>query len=80
MQVKKKMTCEDFIRNNRGINDGENLPHDFLTAVYESVAHNEIRMESEGSGAGINVLLWAELEMQSHTPRGTLLSVTGHGE
>ena len=80
MQVKKKMTCEDFIRNNRGINNGENLPPDFLTGVYNSVSHNEIRIESEGGpGSGLNPLLWEELELQLRTPRGTLLSVPGTG-
>jgi brefeldin A-inhibited guanine nucleotide-exchange protein len=29
-QVKKKMTKEDFIKMNRGINDNKDLPVDFL--------------------------------------------------
>ena len=33
-QVKKKMTCEEFIRNNRGINDGADLPQAFLRELY----------------------------------------------
>lgn len=31
MQDDKRMTLEEFIRNNRGINDGSNLPTTFLT-------------------------------------------------
>jgi Sec7-like guanine-nucleotide exchange factor len=42
-QVKKKMTCEEFIRNNRGINAGENLPPDFLQELYDSISRSEIR-------------------------------------
>lgn len=34
-QVKNKMTCEGFIKNNRGINDGADLPPDFMKALYE---------------------------------------------
>ena len=46
------MTCEEFLRNNRGINNGENLPPDFLQAIYASIVRNEIRTSSEAeSGA-----------------------------
>jgi Sec7-like guanine-nucleotide exchange factor len=31
--VKKKMTKEEFVRNNRGINDSEDLPSDYLSQV-----------------------------------------------
>lgn len=34
-QVKVKMSCEGFIKNNRGINDGQDLPPDFMTALYQ---------------------------------------------
>jgi hypothetical protein len=34
-QVKVKMTVEGFIRNNRGINDGADLPEDFMRALYD---------------------------------------------
>ncbi len=34
-QVKKKMSRTDFLKNNRGINEGENLPDDFLEDLYE---------------------------------------------
>ncbi|XP_010910154.1 ARF guanine-nucleotide exchange factor GNOM [Elaeis guineensis] len=43
VQVKKKMTEEDFIRNNRHINDGHDLPREFLSELYHSICRNEIR-------------------------------------
>ncbi|KDQ64470.1 hypothetical protein JAAARDRAFT_28101 [Jaapia argillacea MUCL 33604] len=46
-QVKNRMTKTDFIRNVRGINDGGDLPEDFLTAVYNEIVSNEIRMKDE---------------------------------
>ncbi|KAK9055170.1 hypothetical protein SSX86_026254 [Deinandra increscens subsp. villosa] len=43
VQVKKKMTEEDFIKNNRHINGGNDLPRDFLCELYDSICKNEIR-------------------------------------
>uniref|UniRef100_A0A803P114 SEC7 domain-containing protein n=1 Tax=Cannabis sativa TaxID=3483 RepID=A0A803P114_CANSA len=51
VQVKKKMTEEDFIRNNRHINGGNDLPRDFLIELYHSIIKNEIRTTPE-QGAG----------------------------
>lgn len=48
-QVKKKMTEEDFIRNNRRINGGNDLPREFLSELYHSICENEIRMVPEQS-------------------------------
>ncbi|KAK6155063.1 hypothetical protein DH2020_009311 [Rehmannia glutinosa] len=50
-QVKKKMSEEDFIRNNRKINGGNDLPRDFLSELYHSICENEIRMVPDQSGA-----------------------------
>ncbi|KAK2981488.1 hypothetical protein RJ640_002103 [Escallonia rubra] len=46
-QVKKKMTEEDFIRNNRHINGGNDLPREYLSELYHSICENEIRMTPE---------------------------------
>ncbi|GFY88509.1 sec7 domain-containing protein [Actinidia rufa] len=51
VQVKKKMTEEDFIRNNRHINGGNDLPREFLSELYHSICKNEIRTTPE-QGAG----------------------------
>ncbi|KAK6163153.1 hypothetical protein DH2020_002994 [Rehmannia glutinosa] len=51
VQVKKKMTEEDFIRNNRHINGGNDLPREFLSELYYSICKNEIRTTPE-QGAG----------------------------
>ncbi|KAJ7960150.1 ARF guanine-nucleotide exchange factor GNOM-like [Quillaja saponaria] len=51
VQVKKKMTEEDFIRNNRHINGGNDLPREFLSELYHSICKNEIRTIPE-QGAG----------------------------
>ena len=47
MQIKKKMTCEEFVRNNRGINgpkdSPQDLPQEFLTELYNHFSEKAIR-------------------------------------
>ncbi|KAF9226522.1 hypothetical protein BS17DRAFT_775771 [Gyrodon lividus] len=45
--IKNRMTKVDFIRNNRGINDGEDLPEEFLSTIFDEIQDNEIRMKDE---------------------------------
>lgn len=42
-----RMTPEDFIKNNRGINDGGDLPEDYLRGIFDEITHNEIVLDSE---------------------------------
>lgn len=37
---------QDFLRNNRGINDGADLPEDYLTDLYNRIVNNEIKMKA----------------------------------
>ncbi|KAI0774114.1 Sec7-domain-containing protein [Fomes fomentarius] len=46
-QVKNRMTKPGFIANNRGINDGQDLPEELLNAIYDEIVNNEIRMKDE---------------------------------
>lgn len=55
-QVKRKMTEEDFIRNNRRINGGNDLPREYLTELYHSICQNEIRMNTEQGVTGFPVM------------------------
>jgi len=41
------MTKPDFIKNTRGINNGESLPDAFLSSIYDDIVNNEIRMKDE---------------------------------
>lgn len=47
--VKDKMTKADFVRNNRGIDDGKDLSEEYLGALYEQIVKNEIKMSAESS-------------------------------
>lgn len=50
--VKKKMSKEDFLRNNRGINDGGDLDSQFMESLYDRIVGDEIKMnDDEGDEA-----------------------------
>ena len=54
-QVKNRMTKNDFLKNNRGINDGQDLPEDMLSTIYDEIVSNEIRMKDEVDAAPIPI-------------------------
>ncbi|GLU00494.1 hypothetical protein SLE2022_178600 [Rubroshorea leprosula] len=43
--VKNKMSADDFIRNNRGIDDGKDLPEEYLRSLFDRISRNEIKMK-----------------------------------
>ena len=43
-QVKVKMTKDDYIKMNRGINESKDLPREYLEAIYEQISKEEIKM------------------------------------
>lgn len=50
-QIKKRMTLESFIANNSGIDDGKDIPRDYLEAIYNEISTNEIKLQSEQHAA-----------------------------
>ncbi|KIJ56863.1 hypothetical protein M422DRAFT_72969 [Sphaerobolus stellatus SS14] len=46
-QVKRRMSKQDFIKNNTGIDDGRNLADEYLGVIYDDITSNEIRMKDE---------------------------------
>ncbi|KAK2077578.1 hypothetical protein QBZ16_004423 [Prototheca wickerhamii] len=49
--VKVKMSKADFLRNNRGINDGGDLDPNFMGALYDRIVRDEIRLKDESEAA-----------------------------
>ncbi|KAE8354118.1 guanyl-nucleotide exchange factor [Aspergillus coremiiformis] len=43
----RRMSKEEFIKNNRGINDNQDLPEEYLTSIYDEIAGNEIVLDTE---------------------------------
>ena len=66
----KRMTTEDFIKNNRGINDDEDLPDEYLSGIYDEIAQNEIVLNTEREYA-------AALGLLPQTTPGGLASRAG---
>jgi Sec7-like guanine-nucleotide exchange factor len=46
-QIKHRMDKPAFLKNNRGINDDDDLPDEFLGAIFDEIQKNEIIMEDE---------------------------------
>ncbi|XP_057769559.1 ARF guanine-nucleotide exchange factor GNOM-like [Salvia miltiorrhiza] len=78
-QVKKKMSEEDFIRNNRKINGGNDLPRDFLSELYHSICENEIRMvpDQGGSAAVLTRSHWIGLTHRAKHTSPYIVSDSG---
>ncbi|KAH0561930.1 hypothetical protein GP486_003364 [Trichoglossum hirsutum] len=47
----RRMTKEDFIKNNRGINDSADLPDEYLSGIFDEIASNEIVLDTERDNA-----------------------------
>jgi brefeldin A-inhibited guanine nucleotide-exchange protein len=54
--VRKPMTLQDFIKNNRGINDGGDISLDIQETIYNDIQGNEIKMKDEVEAANADAL------------------------
>ena len=85
------MTKEQYINMNRGINDSENLPAEYLSSIYDEISGSEIKMKGGGkdsktAAAGKEAmlldskkkqLLWnMELESISQTAKSLMESAS----
>ncbi|CAI5758610.1 unnamed protein product [Candida verbasci] len=61
--IKNKMSVESFIANNKGLDDGKDLPREFLEKIYEEIQNNEIKLKSEQHAA----LLAGDLSVTGQT-------------
>ncbi|GMH66539.1 hypothetical protein TrST_g737 [Triparma strigata] len=55
MEDEKRMTVEDFVRNNRGIDGGDDLDRDFLVGLYHDIKGEEIQVQQTASEAVTDV-------------------------
>lgn len=55
-QVKSKMSKEQYIAMNRGINDSKDLPEEYLSQIYDEIAGNEIKMKLITSKPGKQIV------------------------
>ncbi|CAI0471294.1 unnamed protein product [Linum tenue] len=86
--VKDKMSKADFIRNNRGIDDGKDLAEEFLSTLYDHIVKNEIKMNADsvpqtkqanslnkllGFDGIINLVTWKQAEEKPLGANGLLI-------
>lgn len=50
-QIKNRMTVDSFVTNNSGIDDGKDLPREFLEKIFYEIQQNEIKLQSEQHAA-----------------------------
>lgn len=58
-----RMTKDDFIKNNRGINDNQDLPPEYLGSIFDEINNNEIVLHTEREHA-------ANVGIQTSSPAG----------
>ncbi|XP_027357395.1 ARF guanine-nucleotide exchange factor GNL2 [Abrus precatorius] len=60
-QVKKKMTEEEFIRNNRAINAGQDLPREYLSELFQSISNYAIALAQTTVSLDMTPSRWIQL-------------------
>ncbi|KAI8338556.1 hypothetical protein BC941DRAFT_423211 [Chlamydoabsidia padenii] len=54
--LKKRMTLQDFIKNNRGLDDGGDISLEIQETIYNEIQNNEIKMKDEVERGEIDAL------------------------
>ncbi|KAF9927841.1 GDP/GTP exchange factor for ARF [Linnemannia zychae] len=74
--VKGRMSLEQFSKNLKGVNNGENFPPEYLAEVYEAIRKREIVLPQEHEGQlGFNYA-WKELLRRAETAGPLIVSNT----
>ncbi|KAJ2764831.1 GDP/GTP exchange factor for ARF, partial [Coemansia nantahalensis] len=60
-QVKSRMGLDDFARNLRGVNDGQNFPPAFVEDIYDAIRTHEIVFPQEHEGDAGFEYAWREI-------------------
>ncbi|UKJ90017.2 putative GTP/GDP exchange factor for ARF [Theileria orientalis] len=81
-QIKNKMKLEDFIRNNRGTNDGKNFSTEFLKDIYNTIKYHEIKLHSTHSpnNSKYEPYLWTDYVLQRQNKISPYVQLTRHEE
>ncbi|KAI5835636.1 Sec7-domain-containing protein [Schizophyllum commune Tattone D] len=64
-QIRKRMTFEDYSKNLRGVNDGQDFTEEYLRRIYENIRKQEIVMSEEHTGQLGFEHAWQELLTRS---------------
>lgn len=67
LKGQKRMTIEDFGRNLRGVNGGQNFAPEFLEAVFDAIRLNEIILPDEHDNKHAFDYAWRELLLKTES-------------
>ncbi|RKP25811.1 hypothetical protein SYNPS1DRAFT_6151, partial [Syncephalis pseudoplumigaleata] len=76
-QVKHRMSIEDYMKNLRGVNGGQDFDVEFLTTIYNVIRDHEILMPEEHEGQLGFMYTWRELVRNTHGREELTLCVDG---
>ncbi|KAI5457216.1 hypothetical protein BGZ63DRAFT_395640 [Mariannaea sp. PMI_226] len=72
----KRMTVEDFSRNLRGQNNGENFTPGYLQTIFDSIKSNEIILPDEHDNKHAFDYAWRELLLKTESAGGLIICDT----
>lgn len=68
--VRQSMSCEDFVRNLRGVNGGEDFDLEMLKSIYQAIHNNKFITPAEQLGIVREEYLWKCMLTKSELPYG----------
>jgi len=74
--VRQSMTCEDFIRNLRGVDGGNDFDQEMLKTIYHAIHENKIITPAEQLGVIREKYLWKSMLVKSESYYGIYYHVT----
>jgi len=63
--VKTKMTEDEYIQRLRGINEGQDLPREYLSAIYHDITKNEIKIVDDTPSGAITDDRWPAILLRT---------------
>jgi len=73
-EVKQRMSEKDFIRNNRGINNGKDFPPEMLSEIFHSIKNSEMKIPEEHIGVEVTDSMWRQLLNKSKSSGSFIVS------
>ena len=77
-QVENKMTLDCFCRNNRGTNDGKDVPREYQEKVYNEIKNDKLKMQDAVTDIADDDFQWQKAVDQSRVKGGTIGSLASH--
>lgn len=76
LKAQKRMALEDFARNLRGVNGGQDFPIEYLEEIYNSIKTREIILPEEHDNKHAYDYAWKELQMKVQTTTDVVICDT----